>query len=184
MNRTAMYPPALETNDMQNTVGAESMIRKAHPYLGPSRSQTAPITSLEKMLPETEATPAFPMSPLVRLRLSRIMGTSGAAAKVEMKQVKKEIQERWKVLMWGLAKEKSLKTLALCSESTGKANFTVVSVGTIGEATERAKVCSLPVTPCMELPGSPSMSVIFFFFFAPPMGERKYIKGKENLIVF
>lgn len=59
------------------------------------------MISLEKMLPETEATPALPMSDRVRLRLSRITGTSGAAAKVEMKQVKKEIQERWKALMWG-----------------------------------------------------------------------------------
>ena len=83
------------------------------------------------------------------------MGTRGAAANVETKQVKNEIHERWKVLMWGLAKEKSLNTLALCSESTGKSNFAVVSVGTIGEATEKAKVCSLPVTPCMELPGEP-----------------------------
>lgn len=51
------------------------------------------------MLPETEAMPASPMSVLVRLRLSRMMGTNGAAAKVEMKQVKKESQERWKVVM-------------------------------------------------------------------------------------
>lgn len=88
------------------------------------------------------------------------MGTSGAAAKVETKQVKKDIQDKWKVLMWGLAKEKSLKIFALCSESTGKAKFAVVSVGTIGEATEAMKVCSLPVTPCMELPGEPSISAI------------------------
>ena len=105
------------------------------------------------MLPETEATPALPISLLVRLRLSRMMGTRGAAAKVETKQVKKEIQDRWKVLMWGLAKEKSLKTLALCSESTGRANLAVASVGTTGEETEATKVCSLPVTSCMELPG-------------------------------
>lgn len=89
-----------------------------------------------------------------------MIGTSGAAAKVETKQVKKEIQERWKVLMWGLAKEKILKTFALCSESTGKSNFADVSVGTIGEATEKAKDCSLPVTPCMEAPGDCSISAI------------------------
>lgn len=94
MNRTAMYPDGPAINDMQNTVGAESMIKKAHPYLGPSKSHTAPITSLENILPETEATPAFPMSALVRLRLSRMMGTRGAAAKVETKQVKKEIQDK------------------------------------------------------------------------------------------
>lgn len=114
------------------------------------------------MLPETEATPAFPLSYLVRLRLSRIMGTRGAAAKVETKQVKKEIHDKWKVLMWGFASEKGLNTLALCSESTGRANFAaVVSVITVGEVTEETKVCSLPVTPCIELPGNPSVSAMF-----------------------
>lgn len=57
-------------------------------------SQTAPITSLEKIQPETEAIPALPMSLFLRLRLSLMMGTRGAAANVEMKQVKKESQER------------------------------------------------------------------------------------------
>ncbi|GKB93613.1 hypothetical protein Tco_0979750 [Tanacetum coccineum] len=46
----------------------------------------------EKILPE--ATPAFLMSALVRSRLSRMMGTRGAATKVEMQVVKKEIHER------------------------------------------------------------------------------------------
>jgi hypothetical protein len=81
------------------------------------------MTSLEKIDPDTDATPAFPMSALARLRLSRMMGTNGAAAKVETKHVKKEIHERWKVRIWGLAKEKSLKDLALCSESTGSVNL-------------------------------------------------------------
>lgn len=53
-----------------------------------------------------------------------------------------------------------MKTFALCSKSTGKSNFAVVSGGTIGEATERARTGSLPVTPCMELPGEPSISAI------------------------
>lgn len=136
------------------------MTRKAHPYRGPNRSQTAPITSLEKILPETDATPAFPISALVRLRLSLMIGTRGAAAKVDTKHMKKENQERWKVLMWGLAKENTLNTLALCSESTGRSNLADVSVGTIGEATEKASVASLPVTPCIELPGEPSISLI------------------------
>jgi hypothetical protein len=118
------------------------------------------MTSLENILPETEATPAFPISDFVRLRLSRIIGTNGAAAKVDIKVVKNEIQERWKVLMWGLANEKSLKTLALCSESTGKSNLAVVSVGTIGDDTANAMTGSFPVTPCIELPGEPSMSAI------------------------
>lgn len=89
-----------------------------------------------------------------------MIGTKGAAAKVETKQVKKDIHDKWKVLMCGLANEKSLKTLDLCSESTGNGNLAVVSVGTIGEATDERKVCSLPVTPCMELPGDPSISDI------------------------
>lgn len=78
------------------------------------------------MLPETEATPALPMSALVRSRLSRIMGTNGAAAKVEMKQVKNEIQDKWKDLMWGFEKDRIFISFALCSESTGKENFGVV----------------------------------------------------------
>lgn len=53
-----------------------------------------------------------------------------------------------------------MKTLALCSESTGKANLAVLSVGIAEEATEKAKACSLPVTPCMELPGEACMSDI------------------------
>lgn len=112
------------------------------------------------MLPETEAIPAFPMSFLVRLRLSRMMGTSGAAAKVEMKQVKKESQDRWNVTICGLANVRRLKTLALCSESTGSANFAVGSVGIFGEVTEKAKACCFAETPCMELPGSFSVSVL------------------------
>jgi hypothetical protein len=62
----------------------------------------------------------------------------------------------------------------LCSESTGKAKFAVVSVGTVGEATEKAKVCSLPVTPCMELPGEPSISPILYFSESlSGIGERE-----------
>lgn len=90
-----------------------------------------------------------------------MMDTKGAAAKVETKQVKKESQERWKVVMCGLAKEKILKTLALCSESTGSLNFAVGSVGIIGEATEKAKAFSLAETPCMEFPGVFSVSAMF-----------------------
>uniref|UniRef100_A0A0A0LS93 Major facilitator superfamily (MFS) profile domain-containing protein n=1 Tax=Cucumis sativus TaxID=3659 RepID=A0A0A0LS93_CUCSA len=145
--------------------GCAFLIMLSAPTRGPRRSHTAPITRREKILPETDVTPAFPMSTFVRLRLSRMMGTRGAAAKVDTKHVKKEIQERWKVLMWGLARDHILKTLALCSESTGNANLAVVSVGTIGEATENAKVCSLPVTPCIELPGEPSTSPILLLFW-------------------
>nr|GEW06734.1 integrase, catalytic region, zinc finger, CCHC-type, peptidase aspartic, catalytic [Tanacetum cinerariifolium] len=51
----------------------------------------------EKILPETEATPTFPMSALVRSRLSLMIGTRGATTKVEIKVVKKEIHERFVV---------------------------------------------------------------------------------------
>lgn len=59
-----------------------------------------------------------------------------------------------------MAKEKSLKTFDLCSESTGRENFAVGSDGIEGEVTEKAKASSLAETPCMELPGSFSMSVV------------------------
>lgn len=66
---------------------------------GPKRSHAVPMTSLAKTAPETEAIPALPMSVVVRLRLSRMMGRRGGAAKVETKQEKKEIHERWKARM-------------------------------------------------------------------------------------
>lgn len=73
--------------------------------------------------------------------------------------------------MWGFANENSLNTFALCSESTGRANLAVVSVGTIGEATENANVCSLPVTPCIELPGDPSMLLLLPIFLSFPLDQ-------------
>lgn len=77
-----------------------------------------------------------------------------------------------------------MKTLALCSESTGKAKLAVVSVGTIGEATEKAKVCSLPVTPCMELPGDPSMLLILSLGSGDPsclgMKEAREVMLREG----
>ena len=79
------------------------------------------------MAPETEATPAFPISLLVKSRLSLMIGTRGAAAKVDIKQVKKEIHPKWKALMCGFANENGLNTFDLCSESTGKANLAVGS---------------------------------------------------------
>eukprot|EP00262_Sarcandra_glabra_P018844 TRINITY_DN6910_c0_g1_i1.p1 TRINITY_DN6910_c0_g1~~TRINITY_DN6910_c0_g1_i1.p1 ORF type:complete len:140 (-),score=28.43 TRINITY_DN6910_c0_g1_i1:77-496(-) len=65
--------------------------------------------------------PALPISVVVRLRLSRIMGRRGAAAKVETKQEKKEIQVRWKARIWGAAIENKRNSVALFSESTGRA---------------------------------------------------------------
>lgn len=138
-------------NATEKTTGAVNRLRKAQPYRGPIRSQITPIIRREKMLPETEATPALPMSERVRFRLSRIMGTKGAAAKVEMKQVKNEIQPKWKDLMWGCAKEKILRVFALCSESTGRENL--FAPDSEGFAIEKVKGgCSLPLNPCKELP--------------------------------
>ncbi|KAL2536304.1 hypothetical protein Fot_17695 [Forsythia ovata] len=94
MKRTAIYPGADDMNTTEKTTGAVNKLRKGHPYRGPIKSQITPIAILEKMLPDTEATPAFPMSVLVNPRLSRITGTRGAAAKVDMKHVKNEIQAR------------------------------------------------------------------------------------------
>lgn len=76
-----------------------------------------------KTAPETDAIPAFPMSVEVRLRLSRIMGIRGGAAKVDTKQEKKDIHDKWKALICGAAIENNLNSVALCSESTGRANL-------------------------------------------------------------
>lgn len=96
---------------------------KAEARRGPNKSQAVPIAIRAKTAPETDAIPAFPMSVAVRLRLSRIMGTRGGAAKLDTKHEKKEIQDRWKARMWGLATENNLNSVALCSESTGRAKL-------------------------------------------------------------
>jgi hypothetical protein len=75
------------------------------------------------ILPDTEAIPALPMSLAVKLRLSRMMGIKGGAAKVERKQVKKEIHERWNARMCGCPNCHTFRVVALCSESTGRVNF-------------------------------------------------------------
>lgn len=61
---------------------------------GPNKSQTVPMAIRAKTAPETDAIPAFPMSVAVRLRLSRMMGRSGGAAKVDTKQEKNDTQDR------------------------------------------------------------------------------------------
>lgn len=58
------------------------------------------------MMSQTEAILAFPISLFVILRSLWIIGTNGLAAIVETKQG--EI-----ILIWGLTKEKLLKTLTL-----------------------------------------------------------------------
>jgi len=114
----------------------------------------------EKMAPETEATPALPMSALVRPRFSRMMGISGAAAKVETTQVKKDIQERWKVRMCGLAKESRRMDLALCSESTGRSNdLPAAAAGVSSVEKAKGNDGSRAVTPCSELPAGASLAI-------------------------
>ena len=98
-------------------------MREAEARRGPTKSQAVPMAIRAKTAPETDATPAFPMSVAVRLRLSRMMGRRGGAAKLDTKHEKKETQDKWKALMWGLAIENSLNSVDLCSESTGRANF-------------------------------------------------------------
>eukprot|EP00246_Nothoceros_aenigmaticus_P010335 TRINITY_DN26771_c0_g1_i1.p2 TRINITY_DN26771_c0_g1~~TRINITY_DN26771_c0_g1_i1.p2 ORF type:complete len:173 (-),score=7.77 TRINITY_DN26771_c0_g1_i1:129-647(-) len=104
-------------------------------------SHTTPIMSREKTEPETEAMPALPMSNLSRLRLSRMMGMRGGAAKVEVKHMKKANQEMWKERMCGAAMEKMRSFRALCSESTGSANFAMLS-----------SFCSTPPTDTLNMP--------------------------------
>ena len=102
----------------------------------------------------------MPMSALVRPRFSRMIGISGAAAKVETTQVKKDIQERWKVRMCGFANEKRRMLFALCSESTGRSNLlATASSCSSGAAVEKANAGSRPVIPCSELPGAPTASM-------------------------
>lgn len=85
--------------EVKYTAGAVRRIREAEARRGPKRSQAVPMAILAKTAPETDATPAFPMSVAVRLRLSRIIGTSGATAKLETKHAKKENHERWNACM-------------------------------------------------------------------------------------
>ena len=69
-------------------------INEAEARRGPKRSQAVPKAILANAAPDTDAMPAFPMSVAVRLRLSRMIGRRGGAAKVETKQAKKETQEQ------------------------------------------------------------------------------------------
>lgn len=98
-------------------------VRAAEARRGPNKSHAVPMATRAKTAPETAAIPAFPMSVAVRLRLSLMIGNRGGAAKVETKHAKKEIQERWNARMCGAATENSRNSVALCSESTGSANF-------------------------------------------------------------
>merc|ERR1719502_2323636 len=79
------------------------------------------------MKPATEAMADETMSDLTRSSDWGFLmyAMSGAAAKVEKKVQKKPIAADQKARMWGLAHEKSasvLKTIALCSASTGRVN--------------------------------------------------------------
>lgn len=95
-NRKATGELAME---LKKTAGAVRRISELEARRGPNKSQAVPMAIRAKTAPETEAIPALPMSVEVKLRLSRIIGSRGGAAKVETKQEKKEIQERWKALM-------------------------------------------------------------------------------------
>jgi hypothetical protein len=79
------------------------------------------------MEPDKDANAPFSKSVLTRLRLSPTIGTNGAAAKVDTKQMK-EIHGKWKARMYGLAKEKSLKDFALFSLSTLSLNLLAAAI--------------------------------------------------------
>lgn len=79
-----------------------------------------------------------------------MIGTKGAAANVETKHVKNDIQERWKVRMWGFANDKIFMVLALCSESTGRSKFNCFellfsSSGIVQVSTEKEVDCCFSV---------------------------------------
>lgn len=80
--------------EVKYTNGAVRRMSDAEARRGPTKSQAVPIATLAKTAPETDATPAFPMSVAVRLRLSRIMGRRGGAAKLDTKHEKKETHDR------------------------------------------------------------------------------------------
>ena len=82
-------------------------------------SHNVPMIMRDMMAPVTDAMPAFPMSLLVRSRLSLMMGSSGAAAKLDTKHMKNDSHAMWKALMWGFSNDHNRIFLALFSESTG-----------------------------------------------------------------
>ncbi|KAI8527039.1 hypothetical protein RHMOL_Rhmol12G0045700 [Rhododendron molle] len=127
--RTRRKETAELTIAVQNTTGAVASMSEADASRGPKRSHAVPMTILANTAPETAAMPALPMSVAVRLRLSRMTGSRGGAAKEETKQQKKENQARWNARMCGAAAENGRNTVALCSESTGIGNFSELGFG-------------------------------------------------------
>lgn len=93
-NRTRRNEIGDEMIEVKQTAGAVRRISEAEARRGPNKSQAVPMAIRAKTAPETDAIPALPMSVDVRLRLSRMIGSRGGAAKLETKQEKKEIQER------------------------------------------------------------------------------------------
>lgn len=92
-NRTRRKETGELEMELQKTAGAVRRMRDDEARRGPNKSQAVPMATRANIAPETAAIPAFPMSVEVRLRLSRMIGKRGGAAKVETKQEKKEIQE-------------------------------------------------------------------------------------------
>lgn len=97
------------------------------------------------------------MSLLLRFRLSRMTGMRGATAKLDRKQVKKEIHDRWKLRMCGAAKLQIRTVLALCSESTGMQNVTASNVVALAWGNENSNTGLSPspsssaTTSCIEV---------------------------------
>ncbi len=83
-----------EAIEVQNTTGAVRRMSEAEARRGPNKSQAVPMATRAKTAPETDAIPALPISVDVRLRLSRMIGINGGAAKEDTKQAKKETHDR------------------------------------------------------------------------------------------
>lgn len=87
-NRTSRKEVGDEIIEVQQTAGAVRRSSEAEARRAPNTSQAVPMAIRAKIAPETDAIPAWPISLDVRLRLSRMTGSRGAAAKLEMKHVK------------------------------------------------------------------------------------------------
>lgn len=97
--RMAMKDSGEETKAVARMAGAVRRESVAEAMRGPTRSHAGPIARREKTEPAKAATPAWVMSVLVRLRLSRMTGRSGGIEKVEKKHEKSESHARWKARM-------------------------------------------------------------------------------------
>jgi len=88
---------------------------KTHPIKmrAPYLSQRGPRTNLMTIVPETEQMLDVQISSLLMPRDSLTSGSKGAIANQIKKAMKKDHHEQWNARIWGLAKLKSLISVAL-----------------------------------------------------------------------